>query len=90
MNAKQRNPQTSQARYSLWPETVERRIGLDVQHGMMSVVDDSQDESSGEPSAELVLPMQHIHAQPRHGRGRLRRPANARRRDRFPRRPRRT
>ena len=51
MNAKPGNTHTTQqTRPSVWPETVERRIGLDVHAGVMSM-SDFNDESVGSSTA---------------------------------------
>ena len=58
MNAKHRRssqPSTASQSYSAsagWPETVERRIGLDVQDGMMGVVIDGEEVDASSASSE--------------------------------------
>jgi len=98
MNAKQSNPQPTDprrgARRPAWPETVERRIGLDLHGGTVRVVDSNESIDRSLPDGVLMLPSPDIHArrlarQLALGRGRLRRlthaPQGARRRDRSPR-----
>ncbi|MBC8105478.1 MAG: hypothetical protein H7Z14_02715 [Anaerolineae bacterium] len=94
MNAKPSNPQPTDprrdARQPAWPETVERRIGLDLHGGVMSVVDSSEvseesvDRLSPDGMLELPSPNKYvdIHASRLRrqlilGRGRLRRLTHA-------------
>jgi hypothetical protein len=105
MNAKQDNPQPADPRRGgrrqpAWPESVERRIGLDLNGGVMRMLDstDSASEESIDRSlpAGVMLPNEdrcqdnarQLRRQLMLGRGRLRRSTHARRRrDRSPRRP---